>query len=309
MSIPALSLAALVVALALSMTTRINVGVVGIAFAWVIGVYGAGMAPDAVMAGFPASLFLTLAGVTLLFAIAAVNGTLTAVAARVIRLARGDARVIPAVLFLCACGLSSVGPGAIATVALLVPLAMVVGRAAGVPSLLTALMVATGANAGNLSPFSSVGIIANQAMARTGLGGHEWRVWFANFAAHVLVAAVAYAWLARRRSPADGDGTLPAAAAGPMTPAQRSTVVVIAAWIASVLGLDVSLGLAAFSAAAILLVARAGDETAAVRQVPWGIIIMVCGVSVLIALLERSACRWSMSRAAAPRRRSPSTAR
>ncbi len=289
MNVAALSLAALVAALVLSMTTRVNVGVVGLALAWAIGVYAAGLAPDAVMAGFPAGLFLTLAGVTLLFAIAETNGTLGAIASRIIRLARGDARVIPAVLFLSACALSSIGPGAIATVALLVPLAMIVGRAAGVPPLLTALMVANGANAGNLSPFSSVGIIANGAMAKAGLAGHEWRVWFANFAAHVLVAAVAYAWLVRRRDePHAGEDRRPAVTAGPMTASQRFTLVVIGGWIVGVLGFDVSLGLAAFCASAVLLLARAGDELAAIRGVPWGIIIMVCGVSVLIALLEKT---------------------
>ncbi len=288
MNIAVLSLVALVIALVLSMTTRINVGVVGLALAWAIGVYGAGLTPEAVMAGFPAGLFLTLAGVTLLFAIAEVNGTLGAIAARVIRLARGDARVIPAVLFLSACALSSIGPGAIATVALLVPLAMVVGRAAGVPPLLIALMVANGANAGNLSPFSSVGIIANGAMAKAGLAGHEWRVWFANFAAHVLVAGVAYAWLVRRRQPLDAGERDRSERAGRMSAAQRLTVVVIAAWIVAVLGFKVSLGLAAFAAAALLLLARAGDELTALRGVPWGIIIMVCGVSVLIALLEKT---------------------
>ena len=46
---------------------------------------------------------------------------------------------------------------------------------------LTTLMVANGAVAGNLSPFSSVGMIANGAMARAGLVGQKPRVWFANF--------------------------------------------------------------------------------------------------------------------------------
>ena len=192
-----LSLLALVVALVVSMTSRINVGWLAMTFAWLIGVYGAGMRPDAVMAGFPVSLFLTLAGVTLLFAIAETNGTLGALAARVIRLARGDAKMIPLVVFLLACALSSIGPGAISTVALLAPLAMTMGERMRVPPLLTALMVANGANAGNLSPFSSVGVIANGAMARAGLIGHEGTVWFANFAAHVIVGGAAYAWLSQ----------------------------------------------------------------------------------------------------------------
>ena len=61
-------------------------------------------------------------------------------------------------------------------------------------------MIANGANAGNLSPFSSVGIIANGAMAKAGLAGAEGRVWFANFAAHVVVGAAAFVWLSRRQA-------------------------------------------------------------------------------------------------------------
>jgi hypothetical protein len=58
------------------MTSRINVGLVAIALAWLVGVYVAGFKAEAVMAGFPAALFLMLAGVTLLFACAEANGTL-----------------------------------------------------------------------------------------------------------------------------------------------------------------------------------------------------------------------------------------
>lgn len=323
MTAAALSLVALIVALALSMSSRINVGWLALAFAWLIGVYQADMRPDAVMAGFPVSLFLTLAGVTLLFSIAETNGTLEGLAHRAIQLARGNARVIPVCFFIVSCALCSVGPGAISTVALLAPLAMAVGQRVGVPPFLTALMVANGANAGNLSPFSSVGIIANGAMAKAGLVGHEALVWFANFAAHIIVAGVAYGWLSRGAGPfrlkAEVTGSSPAAFApkaeaaelsaadtrdivanpvasafrrkvpiAPLTRHQHLTLVVVAAWIVGVVASNLSLGLSAFAAAAILLVLQAADEGAAVRGVPWAIIMMVCGVSVLIAVLEKT---------------------
>ena len=290
MSPAVLSLLALVVALLLSMTTQINVGWLALTFAWLIGVYAAGLRPDVVMAGFPVSLFLTLAGVTLLFAIAESNGSLETLAHRAIRRARGNARVIPLFFFAIACALSSVGPGAISTVALLAPLSMAMSRRVQLPAFLTALMIANGANAGNLSPFSSVGVIANGAMAKTGLTGHEARVWFANFAAHVIVAAVAYVWLSRTRiDPNDAaseepTGTEPQA----FSRAQQLTLILIALWIAGVIGLGTNLGLSAFAASAALLIAGAGDERRAVLAVPWGIIMMVCGVSVLIAVLEKT---------------------
>ena len=73
-----------------------------------------------------------------------------------------------------------------------------------------------------------------------------------------------------------------------MTGRQRVTLAIIGAWIAGVLVFNLNLGLSAFAAAAILLVASAADDAEAVRRVPWGIIMMVSGVSVLIAVLEKT---------------------
>jgi di/tricarboxylate transporter len=284
-----LSLLALVGALVVSMTSRINVGWLAIAFAWLVGIYAAGLRPDVVLAGFPAALFLTLAGVTLLFGIAETNGTLEGVATRALTLTRGRVRAVPIVLFVVACLLSSVGPGAISTVALLAPMAMSVGARAGTLPLLTALMVANGANAGNLSPFSSVGVIANGAMAKAGLVDYEGQVWFANFAAHLLVGAAAFAWLGLRAAPSpEGTARQAVASPRPFTRQQQVTLAVIGVWIVGVLVLNIHLGFSAFAAAVVLLIFRAADESVAARRIPWPIIMMVCGVSVLIGVLEQT---------------------
>jgi len=76
MNLAVVSLVALVIAILVSCFTELNVGILSLAFAWIVGVYLGGMKLDAVLAGFPVSLFLTLAGVTLLFTQAQLNGTL-----------------------------------------------------------------------------------------------------------------------------------------------------------------------------------------------------------------------------------------
>jgi hypothetical protein len=92
---PALvSLVALLLAIVLSFTSRINVGLLAMAFAWAIGVFMLGWRADAVIAGFPTGLFVTLVGVTLLFALAQSNGTMDAVAQRAVRLCRGNAGLL-----------------------------------------------------------------------------------------------------------------------------------------------------------------------------------------------------------------------
>jgi di/tricarboxylate transporter len=286
---PALaSLLALLLAILLSMVSRINVGLVAIALAWLIGVYLAGQKPDAIMAGFPANLFLTLTGVTLLFACAETNGTLERLAQRAVGLVRGNRRWLPVLFFVIAMLISTVGPGAISSVALIVPLAMAIGERASIPVLLTALMVANGANAGNLSPLSSVGVIANTKMTEAGLGGHTGKVWFANFVAHALVALAAY-WLFGGRelkggavAPLDETDVLP------LTRPQWLTIAIIVLWIAGVVLLKWNLGLSAFVAATVLIVLNTTEEAHALKKVPWGVILMVCGVSLLIALLEKT---------------------
>ena len=110
------------------MSTRLNVGLAAIVFAWLVGVYAAGLSAEAVMRGFPASLFLTLTGLTLLFAAAEVNGTLERLARRAVGWTRGRARLIPLMFFAIPCLVSAIGPGAISSVALVVPVPLNVHR-------------------------------------------------------------------------------------------------------------------------------------------------------------------------------------
>lgn len=285
-----LSLLALLLAIVFSCTSRVNVGVLAFALAWIFGLLG-GAGPDVVVKSFPAQLFVTLAGVTLLFALAESNGTLERLAGAALRLARGDARALPILLFFIACAVSTVGPGAIASVALVAPMAMAVARRAGVSPFLTALAVTNGANAGNLSPVSAVGVIANTKLAEAGLGGHEMKVWAANFAAHVIVGAIAYLALGglRLRGAAEGADSGDVAAEGRgFSRAQGLTLAIIALWIAAVMGLGVPLGPAAFAGASLLILLRAAEETDALRRMPWPAILMVTGMSALVGVVERT---------------------
>ena len=288
MSAAALSLLALLVVVAVSLTSRLNVGVLAVALAWAVGVFAAGWKVDQVMAVFPSSLFLTLLGVTLLFGVAQANGSMEALTHAGLRALRGRTAWLPLLLFLLAGVISTLGPGTIATVALLAPLAMGLAHRAKVPMLLAALMIGNGANAGNLSPISAIGVLVLSLMEQAGLGGHALAVFLANFTAHALVAAAAWALFggpALRRAP-----PLPVDAMAPVPFRSRHavTLAVGAVWVAGVLFLKLPPGLTAFAAAGVLVLAGVGDDNAMLKQVPWPVITMVCGVSVLIGVLEKT---------------------
>lgn len=283
-----LSFGALIVAIALSCLTELNIGVVALVLAWIVGVYIGGLSLNELITGFPVQLFLTLTGVTLLFAQAQLNGTLDRIAMGALRISRGNVGFIPIIFFVLGASLSSIGPGNISTTALLAPIAMPVGLQAGIPPLLMAIMVGNGANAGSLSPFAPTGIIVNSSMARIGLMGFEWPTYFNNLVAHIVVAFAGYfllgGWRLFRRSYA---GARPDTDAARFERSHWITVGVIAALIAAVVVGRVNVGMAAFAGAVLMPMLGVANHKDAIRQMPWSIIILVSGVTVLIALLER----------------------
>ncbi len=320
MTLAWISLGALLAAVVLSFTSRVNVGVVAIALAWLIGVYVAphfleelsSKSTDGlvkwVIAGFPASLFLTLVGVTMLFMLAEANGTLTRVAHRAVRLCRGNLGLIPIMFFLLTAALSTVGVGSIAATALVAPMAMLVADRAKIPPLLMIILVGHGGVAGGLSPFALTGIIVREQMEKIGLAGYEWRTYWLNMLANSVVAIGGYLLLggwrlfARRQSmaaaDAANDSTQDAAElaepatdqAGeePFLARHWITLAVIAGLMVAVVGFHADVGMAGFCGAGILVALRVGDERAAFRNVPWNVILMVCGVSMLVSLVEKT---------------------
>ena len=284
------SMGALVTALTLSCTTRVNVGIMSLAFAWIVGVYVAGFSVADVMSGFPARLFLTLAGVTLLFSMATVNGTLERVAARAVLLCRGRTGLIPIMFFFLGLGLATIGPGNIGTTALLAPTAMAVAFRAGVPLFLMAIMVGSGAQAGGLSPFAPTGVIVNGVMDRIGLSGVEWQTYLNNLEAHTILAFGAYFVFGGWRLLVSGHrgGDQSESPTGAFELQHWLTLGAIGGLLVGVVGFGTDVGMTALTGAALLSLSRATNEQQAIRGMPWGVILMVCGVTVLIRIMERT---------------------
>ena len=302
-----ISLAALLLVMLVSCTSAVNAGLLSIALAWILGVYVAAafeqpLTIKQVVAGFPTDLCLTLIGVTLLFSQAHVNGTLDKVALFAVRGCRGDLGLIPLMFFLLTAVLSSIGAGNIAGSALMAPLAMTMAHRVGIPPFLMAIIVAHGALAGALSPVSPTGIIADRLMRdELALSGFEVRLYIYNLLANAAVGLGGYLLLggwrlfgqkhdAASRSPAENapaDDPSPAADVG-WSQANVVTLLAIMALIVGVIFFNVHVGMGAFAAAVLLTLLRAADERKAMQRIPWGVIVMVCGVTVLTSLLEKT---------------------
>ncbi len=301
-----ISLLGLATAIFVGFWRRVNIGLISIVFAFFIGVVLAGKTPADIVAGWPMRLFFMLLGMTLLFGIAAANGTLTLLARKCVVIVRGHNRLLPPVFFLLSGVLAALGPGNIAVCVLVLPIAMTVAAEHRIPPLLMATLVIAGANAGGLSPIAPTGIIGVTLAGAQGLD-IGLQIFTRQIAGQSILAATLYFSLGGHRLPA---GQAASEASAPaLSPRQVITIGVLLMVVAAVVIGRWDLGLTAFTGVTVLLLLRTADENTAFGTVPWSTLVLVCGVGLLvnlsqeiggIELLTRLLARWMNARTAAP---------
>ena len=190
----------------------INMGVIAFVGAFLIGTLVAGMNAKAIMGGFPADLFLTLVGITYLFALAQNNGTIDWLVRLAVRGVRGRIAAIPWIMFFIAALLTSVGAVSPAAVAIIAPIALGFAAKYGISPLLMGLMVVHGAQGGGFSPISIYGGITNKIVAKAGLPLSEMTTMLASLGVNLTVSLLLFFLLGGMklmRQKADASGAMP----------------------------------------------------------------------------------------------------
>ena len=170
----------------------INMGVIAFVGAFLVGTVVAGMQAKGIMAGFPAELFLTLVGITFLFAQAQNNGTIDWLVRLAVRAVGGRIAAIPWVMFAVTALLTSVGAVSPAAVAIIAPIALGFAAKYQINPLMMGLMVIHGAQGGGFSPISIYGGITNKVVKEAGLPISELTTAFASLGVNVAVSLVLF---------------------------------------------------------------------------------------------------------------------
>lgn len=184
-----LSIAVLALMFVVATVLPINMGVLAFVGAFLVGTFVAGMPAKAIFMGFPADLFLTLAGITYLFAVAQKNGTIDWLVRLAVRAVGGRIAAIPWIMFGIAALLTSVGAVSPAAVAIIAPIALGFAARHGISPLLMGLMVVHGAQGGGFSPMSIYGGITNKIVHKAGLPLNEMATAIASLGFNLAVAA------------------------------------------------------------------------------------------------------------------------
>ncbi len=290
MNVPLMSLIALLIAIVVSVTTSLNIGTLAIGLSLIVGNYVGGVKIPDIIKGYPTSLFILLAGTTYLFAIAQTNGTLEKITKYAIKAVRGNVAMLPIVLFFLAFGLSAMGPGQITISALLAPPAMLLAGEVGISPLLMALVVGNGAQAGAMSPIAPPGIISASLLAKMGVTDVGVVLWMNMLITHVAVSILAYLLfggikLLRTKDTGQRE-SLRSIQVEPFNRSQILTIIGVLVLIIGAVFFKLDIGMGGFMIGALLSLFRCVDEGKAIKAMPWGTILMVTGVTVLVQLMS-----------------------
>src|SRR5215207_10091805 len=192
MSPEVLSILALCAMFVVATILPVNMGVLAFVGAFLVGTLVAGMSTKDIIAGFPGGLFLTLVGITYLFALAQNNGTIDWLVQLAVRAVRGRIVAIPWIMFAIAAVLTSVGAVSPGAVAIIAPIALGFAAQYGISSLLMGLLVIHGAQAGGFSPISIYGGITNRIVEQAGLPLSAIVTFLASLGVNVAVAVVLF---------------------------------------------------------------------------------------------------------------------
>ena len=304
-STPALaSIIVLVAIVVFSCFRDINVGILGTAGGLLVGMMFAGMKISEVYKGWPLSLFMILVGVTFMFSAAQVNGTMEKFSAVCVRLAKGNVALIPIILFVLVTFITTIGPGNIASTALMAPMCMAIAGRIGLSPFCMTLLVVGAANGAALSPFAPTGIISNGLIAQWApqvgipteeLSGIAWKIHWnseivqsvVNFGGFFLTGGLA--WMSKAKSGgADFDIDSIAPKPEPFDWKQKYTLFTMLVLVCGVIFFKLDVGMLAFCIGTTFILFNIADDGEAVKKMPWGVIVMVCGMSVLINVMDKA---------------------
>lgn len=260
-ALAALSLVFLLLVLVIGFVKKVNMGYLAMGAALILGRIG-GVADKAIIASFNTSLFVSLIGPAFLFSMAVNNGAIDLLAKKIIRLAGRRAALIPIIIGVMTFALSALGCGNIPTGAILLPMSIVIALELKIDAIAMACIVTAACNFGCVSPVSNAGIIITNLTNETKFAGQFSWSFFGSACLVFVIVLFAFYFIYKLYKPAAANlemfKDLPKFDKG-----QKITL-----------------------AAVILVILGVANDKAAIKIMPWGTYILVCGVNMLMSVVK-----------------------
>ena len=289
--------------IALGYRTKINTGLFAMVFAYIIGCFCLGLKSKEVVAMWPIQIFFVIFGVSLFYNFALLNGTLEKLASILLYQCRKVPRILPYALFLAAALIAGLGAGFFTVMAFMAPITLMLCNKTGLNKLVAGVAINYGALGGANFMTSQSGIVFRGLIESVGYTEDAFLfatlifvtsmllpffvITFLMFATHshkVLGAHIEVskpeAFDAKQRMTLGLIGIMMGLA---LFPPVLHTIIPANQTI-QFINSRMDIGLISVTMAVLALLMKLADEKQAVSKVPWGTLIMICGVGMLISV-------------------------
>lgn len=298
----ALMLMALAVSIGLGYKTKINIGFFTIAFAYLIGCFGMGLKPSEVIELWPVKIFFIILSVTLFYNFALANGALEKLASHLLYKCRKFPQFLPLAIFFAATIIAGLGAGFYTVLAFMAPITLLLCKKTNMNMIIGGMAANYGALAGANFMTSQSGIIFRSLMENTGISSQTAFSYSSGIFVLTLIIPIAvlgiYTLWNRKSNSIVIEDQKPES----FDKKQKQSIFLIILMMSivlvfpilhlifpdvktiSFLNSKIDIAFLAITFSLISLLMKLADEKKVIALVPWGTLIMICGVGMLIAL-------------------------
>jgi di/tricarboxylate transporter len=285
MDLAIVSLVLLVVVIAIGFKKKVNLGILAIFVAVLFGAV-LGVKDSEIIKGFSSNLFIMLLGITLLCSIAEVNGSVTLFAKKCTALVGNKTWLAPIMIWFIGALISGAGPGSIPSLGIVCAIAAPFGIATGYDPIMMCAIGEAGIFFGRFTPITTdCSVISAYAFPQgyTQFFGSLMKIALFISIVESIAIFVAFKGYKVKSDVVKEKEELP-----PFSKSQIMTLLGFGVLIVTVLGLRKNVGLVGFSVSSILILLGAVNEKKAIAKVPWGTLVMITGVGMLMKLVVKA---------------------
>lgn len=268
----------------------LNIGVMGLVASFGVGYFMLGMSDKQILDEFPASIVLTIIGVTYFFSMAQRNGTINIIVQTCVRLVRGKTMLLPWVFFLIAAALTSLGTFSPAAIALLAPAAIGFAYESRIHPVLMGAFIINGAHAGGFSPLSVAGVLVHDISVKNGFAIDQGSLFAASFALNLILSALTVALFALLGKLRDAKGgqhaEVDTSRTGRPHGQQILTLALIGVMLVCTLGFHMPIGFVALAAGLLLAFVNIKEHQTFIGGISWSTVLLVAGMITYVSLLQ-----------------------
>ena len=293
---------ALALSIGLGYVTKINIGFFTIVSAYLIGCFGMGLKPSELIELWPVKIFFIIFAVTLFYNFALANGALEKLASHLLYKCRKFPQLLPLAIFFASTIIAALGAGFYTVLAFMAPITLLLCRKTNMSMIIGGMAVNYGALAGANFMTSQSGIIFRSLMENAGINAQTGFTYATGIFITTLIIPIVvlglYTLWNRKSNSIQIEDIKPEA----FDSKQKKSLFLIVLMIAIVLILPIlnllvpdnstihflnskiDIAFIAIIFSLISLLMKLADEKKVIALVPWGTLIMICGVGMLIAL-------------------------